>query len=185
VETAKRVVELYELGKGTRIISELTHVPRTSVRRILARAGIYAGKERVQQPAVVTPAIVEPAGSPLDPSSWAAAEATVKRDGLGWLIGLHGLYAQMICPLPTSTIGKTTRWSAAFTLVSPMVGSCELGIGDTDGADTIAVVLQRMVEGSRWHIVRDVRGPRPRLWLKGNQHNGQVIRVSDITTNLR
>jgi hypothetical protein len=203
VDTTARVVELYKSGSGTRTISEQTGVPRSTIRRVLQRAGVYQGStKRSQQPVTEQPIpIVEvggpvaiadddPGGSPYDLTTWSLREATVKRDGAGsWIIQLSGLYADLACSLPSSCRGRTIRWSANFGLINPQVGSCELSISDTVGTDSIVCLLQRQplptLPGSRWHIVRDVSGPAPVLRIRGCQHNAQLFKLSDIASNLR
>jgi hypothetical protein len=245
----EKLFTLYRDGFGTRAISEQVKVPRTTVRRLLQRAGIYQGANRpspsrfsplleklspearpgdastaavhsgaplnittapsppvveaqpahgdtanIPPPVEILPEIIEPEvidlhGSPMDPSTWAAREASVRPDGKGWIVELHGLNAALLCPLPNTCVGRVIRWSAKFTLINPAVGSCELAIADAAGVDSISVGLQRpymlTTGGEHWHAVRHICAQHPRLWIKGNQHNSQVVRISSIASNLR
>jgi hypothetical protein len=241
----EQLFTLYREGKGTRAISERTKVPRTTVRRLLQKSGLYQGANRpshsrfspileklstearpgdastptvVQsgfseiqekplveaQPAhadtavipppvaeveVVEPTLIDLHGSPMDPLTWGRREATIYPDGKGWIVTLSGINAALLCPLPPSCVGRVIRWSAKFSLINPATGTFELGMGDESGTDTISVGLQRgylpVSGGDHWHSVRHFVALHPRLWIKANQHNSQVFRLSNIATNLR
>jgi hypothetical protein len=179
----EKAVELYQAGCGLKRISALVGMPTNTIKRHLIKMGCYEGVHH-RQPEPVAEVVRDPT----NPTTWLTEEADIRQDGPGcWIFELHGLFSCCSVPLPTDCIGRVITWAASFSLINPAAGSCEIGLSDQAGCDTIGVILQRhpVLLGSQWHVVRHVRAPEPRLWLKGNQCNPQVIRVSDILTNVR
>jgi hypothetical protein len=204
-DATAKVIELYQSGQGTRLISEATQIPRTTIRRILQRSGLYVGKGRVQQP-VKAPAeslstalalpvaadqkedILAPWSLPGDLSSWQCEEAKCRRLAAGtFLLELSGIFGKVWCPVSSDVIGKTITWTARLAVLSRPIGCIELGIGDNSGSETVHAVLQLDLAnlGSVWCVTKAISGQRPVLWLRSGQHGGQVLRINNVVMEVQ
>jgi hypothetical protein len=62
--------------------------------------------------------------------------------------------------IPSSMIGRTVAFSARFRLLNLPLGTFEIGISDSEGRDTVSIMLQRSLEpaAGAWHVSRAIRG---------------------------
>lgn len=193
-----RIVELYQSGKGIKLISKELDLSPSLVRRTLLKQGVYQGAARAREARETTEQLLCLSVSSLETVTMAAeklnlpdlerwtcrGDLAVRKDNDGWIVSLGGGFLNELVspPLEGEWAKKGIELSADLRLISPSFGSLAMGIKE-EGApfgDEGSCLLQNAFVPSRFHIKHLCLAP-PVLYFKGNSYNAITAVVSGLT----